>query len=299
MRNKKNNGFRMQLIVPIIFVVLLVITFLLYILKNRSVVNGEMPERVHDNVLSSVDNDLFASNTAGDRKDLLLDISNSKDNGYAQYAYDLMQNLVAGKYDRFIEELNTTELENYGIVVKENNDSFITKLMEIHEQILKYDELMVYSVNRVRDYAYVNMEFVNRIDGDDILYDYDNALEISFTVYKRNGSFQYLPWEVGFTSTYAIEYGFIPENSAVEGQDSGLFTIQDDEGNERDVYVPEGSVYLGNGNILKDSDKVQKALGLDDEQFEEYRKAYLEAHPEYSEDIDDEMVEKEVGAESE
>lgn len=144
---------------------------------------------------------------------ILVEVTEKADSAdaIADYIDGLVNEMLEGKYDRFISELALDEIEKFGYVPMDDDYGLYTSyLEEMRVRMLGCDIVYVYQVNKRNNHYTAVVYGLKQKEGiTEPVYNYEDAVKLGFTVFKESkGSLTMTPFHIGLLDEYYALVGF-------------------------------------------------------------------------------------------
>ena len=185
-----------------IAIVVVVIMF-----KSVNAHNGDSKAPIYEDISSKQ----TLSEDGGNR--ILVEVTEKADSAdaIADYIDGLVNEMLEGKYDRFISELALDEIEKFGYVPMDDDYGLYTSYLEdMRVRTLGCDIVYVYQVNKRNSHYTAVVYGLKLKEGiTEPVYNYEDAVKLGFTVFKEsNGSLTMVPFHIGLLDEYYSLVGF-------------------------------------------------------------------------------------------
>ena len=183
-------------------IVVVVITF-----KSVNAPNGGSKAPIYEDISSKQ----TLSEDSGNR--ILVEVTEKADSAdaIADYIDGLVNEMLEGKYDRFISELALDEIEKFGYTSMDDDYGLYTSYLEdMRVRMLGCDIVYVYQVNKRNSHYTAVVYGLKQKEGiTEPVYNYEDAVKLGFTVFKEsNGSLTMVPFHIGLLDEYYSLVGF-------------------------------------------------------------------------------------------
>lgn len=175
--------------------------------KSVNAHNGDSKASIYEDISSKQ----TLSEDGGNR--ILVEVTEKADSAdaIADYIDGLVNEMLEGKYDRFISELALDEIEKFGYVPMDDDYGLYTSYLEdMRVRMLGCDIVYVYQVNKRNSHYTAVVYGLKQKEGiTEPVYNYEDAVKLGFTVFKEgDGSLTMTPFHIGLLDECYALVGF-------------------------------------------------------------------------------------------